>query len=170
MILIQRVFVKKNNTKEKCSLLVTNSTDTKKKSEDQNGLVLQYCFSHWVFMAVVHLGRWGLVSLGVGGIRVNTRCSNNVGLMLSQRLRRWRNINPTLVEPLVFVGIRLCWSVCGRTPISTFDHCHITLVVPGWSAHLVNGVMAAWHAPSLKASSTGTGIWQNYATTLETSV
>ena len=37
--------------------------------------------------------------------------SNNVGLMLGHRLRRWPNIKPTLFECLVFAGIaNLCKS------------------------------------------------------------
>ena len=31
--------------------------------------------------------------------------SANVGLMLGQRRRRWPNINPTLAECIVFVGL-----------------------------------------------------------------
>ena len=34
----------------------------------------------------------------------NTRRWTNVGLMLGQRRRRWANINPTLVQRLVFAG------------------------------------------------------------------
>ena len=35
----------------------------------------------------------------------NTRGSTKAGSMLAHRLRRWRNIEATLVEPLVFAGI-----------------------------------------------------------------
>ena len=35
----------------------------------------------------------------------NTRRCTNVGLMLAHRLRRWLNINPTLVQRLEFVGL-----------------------------------------------------------------
>ena len=40
------------------------------------------------------------------GIAENTRCSTDVFSMLVHRPRRWPNIEPSLVERLVFAGLK----------------------------------------------------------------
>ena len=51
---------------------------------------------------------------------VNTRHWSNVGWMLGQRRRRWSNINPTLVQCLVFTGLerRRSWVLTPLWPSS----------------------------------------------------
>ena len=44
--------------------------------------------------------------LYVGLIPANTSHSDSVGLMLSQRRRRWANINPTLAKCIVSAGTK----------------------------------------------------------------
>ena len=41
---------------------------------------------------------------------------NNVGLLLSQRCRRWPYFKPTLFQCLVFTGMELGWALCRPLP------------------------------------------------------
>ena len=56
-------------------------------------------------------GRILACQLRYRGCTENTRHPTNAGLMLVHRLRRWPNINPTLVGCLVFADLRHLFAI-----------------------------------------------------------
>ena len=72
-------------------------------------------------------------------VPANTRRWTNAGLLLGQRLRRWPNINPTLVQRLVFAGFffsfispNLSSQTCQRGALvringRQFDQCRLAI-------------------------------------------
>ena len=70
----------------------------------------------------------------VGTFQANTRQWTNVGSMLAHRLRRWANIDPTLVEYLVFARLAQHWFKLTRPWViaGVSEYCFTSLSAQLW--------------------------------------
>ena len=77
---------------------------------DTNRIIMLYPVVSTLLIILYYLGRSKTPAKYRFHTPANTTLLTNAGLMLGQRRRRWANINPALVQRLVFTGTRL-WNL-----------------------------------------------------------